>query len=293
LAILFADVTGSTQLYETLGDVRAREVVGGCLAAMTEATHRFGGTLIKTIGDEVMCKFPDAEAAARAGMEMQDRITGQLVPGGHRLSIRVGFHYGPTLLEDDDVFGDTVNLAARMTNQAKAGQILTTPETVAELTGELRAACRQVDLARIKGKHDEIAIHELMWRAEDATIMRVAGQTPWVEHHREAGRLMLIAGDRILELSDAHPSLTIGRADQNDLILHRPLVSRLHALLEYREGRFVLTDVSANGTYVQPDGAAAAFVHRDSCPLTGAGTLGLGEAVAAGANVAVRYEVKG
>ena len=286
LAVLFADVSGSTQLYETLGDVRARTIVARCIAVMTEITHRHGGTLVKTIGDEVMTIFPDPAEAAEAACEMQEGITGEMVVEGRPLAIRVGFHFGPTLLEDADVFGDAVNLAARMASQAKPGQILTTGATVEHLTGPRRKSCRLIDLAQVKGKREEIAIHEVVWQAAEATMLRA----PWATLHRAEGRLVFTAGGTRLELGAGHPSLTIGRADQNDLVVQQPLVSRLHARIEYRNGRFMLTDLSVNGTYVAPDGGTASYLHRDSQELTGSGTLGLGEAITPDSLARVRYE---
>ena len=75
LAILFADVVGSTQLYELLGDDRARETVQQCLGVMKQATEHYGGTVIKTMGDEVMSTFPSADDALNAANQMQQRIT--------------------------------------------------------------------------------------------------------------------------------------------------------------------------------------------------------------------------
>jgi len=286
LAVLFADVSGSTQMHETLGDVRARGIVAHCIAVMTEATRGHGGTLVKTMGDEVMTTFPNADAAAEAACEMQESITGQMMVEGRRLAIRIGFHFGPTLCEQADVFGDAVNLAARLANQAKSGQILTTGATVDQLTGPRRRACRQIDLTEVRGKREQIAIHEIVWRAEDATVMRA----PWATEHRAGGRLVFAAGGTRLELGEGHPSLTIGRAEQNDLVVRNPLVSRLHARIEYRNGRFVLTDLSANGTYVLADGGSERYVHRDNQELIGAGSLGLGETVSPGSPTAVRFE---
>jgi adenylate cyclase len=286
VAVLFADVSGSTQLYETLGDVRARGIVARCIAVMTEATRRHGGTLVKTIGDEVMTTFPDAAAAAEAACEMQEGITGAMVVEGRPLAIRVGFHFGPTVFEEADVFGDAVNLAARLTNLAKSGQIVTTSATVEQLTGPRRMSCRQIDLTQVRGKREQIAIHEVVWNAEGATIMRA----PWATQHRAGGKLVFTAGRTRLELGEGHPSLTVGRADQNDLVVSQPVVSRLHARIDYRNGRFVLTDLSANGTYVAMDGGGSSYVHRDNQELTGSGTLGLGEAVSPGSLTRVQFE---
>ena len=286
LAVLFADVSGSTQLYEILGDVRARGIIAHCIALMSDVTHRHGGTLVKTMGDEVMATFPDADAATEAACEMQESITGQMMVEGRRLAIRVGFHFGPTLCEAADVFGDTVNLAARLANQAKSGQILTSGATVDQLTGSRRTACRQIDFTEVRGKREQIEIHEIVWRASDATLMRA----PWATERRTSGRLLFVAGGTRLELGEGHPSLTIGRADQNDLVVRNPLVSRLHSRIEYRNGRFVLTDLSANGTYVMSDEGSESYVHRDNKELIGSGTLGLGETVSPGSPTTVRFE---
>ena len=136
---------------------------------------------------------------------MQDEITGQMVVEGRPLAIRVGFHFGPTLLEDADVFGDAVNLAARMASQAKSGQTLTTGATVEQLEAARRKQCRQIDLAQVRGKREEIAIYELLWQAEDATIMRA----PWATQHHGGERLVVTAGGTRLELGEGHPSLTM------------------------------------------------------------------------------------
>lgn len=287
LAVLFADVCGSTQLYETLGDTRARGIVARCIAAMTEITRRHGGTLVKTIGDEVMATFPTADAAAEAASAMQQAITGQMAVDGRPLAIRIGFHFGPALLEDADVFGDAVNVPSRVTAQAKAGQILTTGATVALLGAQAQNACRQIDLAQLRGKQQQIAIFELVWKTEDATLMRA----PWsAAQQSAAGRLAFMCGGTLLELGEGYPTLTIGRDEQNDLVLRSPIVSRLHARIEFRRGRFVLTDQSANGTFVVGDDGTKAYVHRDDHVLTGSGTLGLGEAVTPGSEVLVRYQ---
>ena len=107
--------------------------------------------------------------------------------------------------------------------------------------GPRRNACRQIDLTQVKGKREQIVIHEVVWRAADATLMRA----PWATEHRDSGHLRFLAAGTRLELGEGHPSLTIGRADQNDLVVRQPVVSRLHARIEYRNGRFVLTDLSA------------------------------------------------
>src|SRR5690606_22891422 len=133
LAILFADICGSTKLYDTLGDAKARDTVARGIAVMTDATTRNRGRVIKTIGDEVMSTFKTAAGATEAAAEMQDDMKAVMVDGVP-IFIRVGYHFGPALIEGADVFGDAVNVAARMAGQAKAAQILTTAGTVKHLS---------------------------------------------------------------------------------------------------------------------------------------------------------------
>ena len=144
LSIVFADISGSTRLYEVLGDAVARELVSECLGLMSEQIDKYSGTVIKTIGDEIMCTFPTADQATEASMGMQEGVTEDLPDRNPNtpstLTIRVGLHHGSAILESGDVFGDAVNVAARMAGLAKGGQIITTKETAEQLTPVLRSS---------------------------------------------------------------------------------------------------------------------------------------------------------
>jgi class 3 adenylate cyclase len=289
LVILFADVSGSTKLYETLGDAKARDAIAKCIALMTEATERQGGTLIKTIGDEVMTTFKSADDAAQAAAEMQESITDGLTVDGKPLAIRVGFHFGPALIENNDVFGDAVNVAARMAGQAKAGQIITTSSTVDSLSAVWQASTRQIDLAAVKGKKDEIALFEVIWQREDVTRMST------MAFQRTTGekkiKMVLEYQGATAEVSEGHQSCVMGRQDGNDLVVKHNLISRLHCKVEYRKGNFVLVDQSINGTYVRTDKGEEAFVRRDAFTLKGSGVLGLGQSLDKSSPDAVRYKI--
>lgn len=287
VAILFADVCGSTRLYETIGDVKARETIARCISIMTEATERNRGTLIKTIGDEVMVTFNSVDDAAQAASEMQENITDGLVVDGRAIAIRVGFHFGPALLDKGDVFGDAVNVAARMAGQAKAGQVLTTSATVEHLGPLWEDAVRQIDRAVVKGKKDEIDLFELMWQREDVTRMATVswGSSPTVQKVK----LVLEYQGHAIEVSEDRPTVVMGRADQNDLIVKHNLISRMHARVEYRKGNFILTDQSINGTYVTSADGEENFIRRDNVPIRGKGVIGLGQALDAGSPDAIRF----
>jgi hypothetical protein len=130
-----------------------------------------------------------------------------------------------------------------------------------------------------------------MWRAEEATTMRIAPSATAPTMRSAAIRMVLSAGGRSVEISAASPSATLGRSDEASLTVAYARVSRQHARIEMRNDRFMLTDQSANGTFVVMNGAAPRFVHRDSCDLTGHGFLGLGEEPAEDSPARVGFDV--
>lgn len=289
LAILFADVCGSTKLYETLGDSKARACVGQCVDVMSTITERYDGKVIKTIGDEVMSTFPSADAATEAACEMQMEITDEMVVDGTDVSIRVGYHYGPALFEKGDVFGDAVNTAARMAGQAKSGQILTTSGTVQHLSPVWKEHSRAIDKATVKGKASEIEMIEIIWQQEDVT--RMAG-ADWTAAIQKPASLSVSYQGQNLDLGEELASIVMGRSDQNELVIKHTLVSRLHARIEYRRGKFVLIDQSINGTYVLMDDGSKHFVKRDEFALAGSGTIGLGQGLTPEHPQAIRFTLQ-
>ena len=289
LTILFADVCGSTKLYETLGDNIARDTVAKCVSIMDEETQRQSGRVVKTIGDEVMSVFEDPSAAADAAGGMQERISSGLVVQGKNIAIRVGFHFGPVIVETDgDVYGDAVNTAARMAGQAKAGQILTTAATVEIMSDTWKASTRQIDRAAVKGKKDEIDMIELLWQREDVTRMSTSFKPAGGETKK--AKLMLRYRDQSVEVNESNSSVVMGRADENDLVVKNTLISRLHARIEYRKGNFVLVDQSINGTYVRTSGGEELFVRRDNYPIKGSGIIGLGQRLAPESPDAISFQ---
>lgn len=295
VAILFADVVGSTQLYEQLGDIKAREMVARCLDIMREATELNHGTVIKTMGDEVMATFPAADDSMNAAKRMQERISADpsLAHSNGHVAIRIGCHFGPVVQEQRDVFGSAVHTANRMTSQAKAKQIITTLATVERLSPDWQAAARQIDIATVRGKADEVILFEVLWQPEEATSMlpRVA-----VDMARGRGdrpkRLSLRYQGREVTIGEGRKSATLGRAEDNDVVVKGNLISRVHARIEASRDKFTLVDESTNGTFVQTNAGEEIFVRRDSTPLTGEGVIGLGRVAQPGTALAVHYVVE-
>jgi len=291
LVILFADVVGSTRLYERLGDAAARDLVSICVGLMRGATEQHGGKVIKTLGDEIMASFADCDSALDAAVQMQTEIHAHpaLAVDGQQVAIRIGAHFGPVVVEARDVFGTTVHTANRMTSQAKASQIIITEGLHHRLSQEWRSVSRQVDVSVPRGLHGEIGVYEVLWQQEDVTSM-LPGIATITEHHRPF-RIRLRYRDREILLDDRQRSvLTVGRGDDNDLVVRGSLVSRLHARIEAGKHRFMLVDQSTNGSFVRSESGEETFVRRDSMPLKGRGRIGLGQPVEPGAVYVVEFD---
>jgi len=293
VAVLFADVVGSTRLYEVLGDLKARDMVVACVDLMRAATERNRGKVIKTIGDEILAIFPTANDAVNAAGEMQQDIGArpELSVQGQHVAIRIGCHFGPVVLENKDIFGASVHTANRMTSQAKAGQIILTSAMVERLSPEWRAATRQIDVTSVRGRTEEMELFEAIWQQEDATSMLPSIAIDARTGHRpKRVRLRYQGVDYVV--GDGKESLTMGRADENDMVVHGPLISRIHARVEIARNKVLLVDQSTNGTFVTGEEGREAFVRRDSVSLQGKGLIGLGKQPTAGSQDAIRYQLE-
>jgi class 3 adenylate cyclase len=289
VAILFADVVGSTQLYDKYGDTKASETVAHCLEVMKDATYQFDGTVIKTIGDEVMSTFPTVDDAMGAASQMQSRISAESEEDENRIpvSIRIGCHFGPVVQEQNDIFGAAVHTANRMTSQAKAKQIVMSGATVEQMTEKWQGQTRQIDIATVRGRIDEVALYELLWSPDEATSM-----VPTLEmtsKKKNGTRLVLTFRDETVEVNDKKTSINLGRGDDNDLVVKGNLISRIHAKIEKRRGKYMLIDQSTNGTFLQTVSGEETFVRRDNIELKGEGIIGLGRVAKADSPLAIHY----
>ena len=288
VAVLFADVSGSTRLYEELGDAAALSTIARCLAVVKAACEGHAGRVVKTIGDEAMAVFPAADQAAEAAAEVQARIAEEFA-GTQRLALRVGFHYGPALESEGDVFGDSVNLAARLVGVANRSQVITSAETAAALSPHLRARTRELDALTVKGKLQDVRIFELLWQDSPEDLTSLATRRVALP----PTRLQLRHGDRVIVLGEDNRALTFGRDAQNDVVIADRMASRMHARIERRTGKFVLVDHSSNGTYVSIDEDAPIQLRREELTLRGHGRIGFGHGARNEGDEHVSYTCEG
>lgn len=288
-AIMFADVSGSTQMYDRLGDEAAKKTIDRCLGSLQVVVEANQGIVVKKIGDELMCRFDTADAAVSAAIVSQSEIKSmggtELAP----LSIRIGIHYGEVIEDDNDIFGDAVNIAARMAGIARGGQIITTADSVAELDTELASQARQVDLTRVKGKQEKLAVFEVLWE-QGGDVTRVATELLSRGVARPK-KLRLSRGEMAWEIASEADSVSIGRGESCDIVVDTALASREHAYCELRRGKFVLVDRGTNGTYVGIDGEDEIYLRREEMVLRGKGSISLGKPAAeTAAESLIRFE---
>lgn len=283
-AVLFADVAGSTALYEVLGDERAFALVERCLAAMGDCTAEAGGRVVKTIGDAVMSVFPSADAAAGAAIAMQERVDRMGPQEGVRLRLRIGFHFGPVVERDGDVFGDTVNLASRLGDLASKGQVVTDEESARRLGAATAPRLRPLFSVPVKGKEAEVALVEIGWQepGEERTLIAAPRSTTPAGH----ALLKLRLDDRHVEMGPARRKVTVGRDLECDFPIRDRSASRAHATIERRRERFVLADHSSNGTFVTFEGKPEMKVQHEDVTLVGHGWIAFGQPRAEASQVA-------
>ncbi|MCP3670798.1 MAG: adenylate/guanylate cyclase domain-containing protein [Gammaproteobacteria bacterium] len=287
IAVMFADIAGSTKLYENIGDKKAEVMVNDCISMMASIVQDSSGEVVKTIGDEIMCCFPNVDSAVLAANGIQSHIEKKTIVDLSQLQVQIGIHYGTAIIKKGDIFGDVVNVAARMVAIAKATQIIVTSEVVELINPNLGIRTRQFDSVKVKGKEKEQLIHEVLLDNDGLTIISTAVVIP---KHRSTSLTLECNSDVQQVLSTAYDFI-IGRDAQCDLVVGSNLASRTHAIIEYYRGQFVLKDQSSNGTYVQNQDGVSMYLKREKTPLMGAGLISLGEPVKNSSNV-ITYKCK-
>ncbi|MBI2295752.1 MAG: FHA domain-containing protein [Betaproteobacteria bacterium] len=274
MAVLFADITESTSLYQKLGDGAARNIVNACLALINGVLPRYDGRLVKTIGDELMCVFPSADLAVLAASEMQSLVA-STKPGNYPVAVHVGLHYGSVLVEEGDVFGDTVNVAAYLTAVATAEQILTTEATEHCLSAALKSCVRPIFHAMLKGSDQESTVYQVLWRTDNLDLTDVNLHSNKTIPG-DTGSLLVTLEEERVRVDQWRTSIVIGRSQDCDLVVAERFASRQHLSIKLVRTHFYLFDHSINGTFVSLESGEEVHVLRRELLLDGSGQICVG-----------------
>ena len=285
---MFADIVGSTRIYEILGDEIAEKLVTTTLKELSEIVSQSGGDTIKTGGDDILCRFARSENALESAKNMHLFLAEKTAPSqDYKISIRIGAHRGPVIESDGDLYGDAVNLAARVSKLARGGKTLISGYSYEQLDEASQKRCRHFTTTTVKGKELPIEIYDVVWEQTDE-LTRVVGNAV------ASGALSVLTiryADNVIKLSaNTITNISIGRGQDCDVIIPSQQASRQHCKIQCNRGKFVLFDNSANGSYINHNDTEL-FFHQEQVPLLGEGIISLGEPSANNADFLLHYSI--
>lgn len=270
--VMFADLVGSTQLYERVGDSSAFRLVDRCLKEMQHTVEAKHGRVVKHTGDGLMMVFATPDLAADAALTLHTLLKELSHPAGQRLAVRIGFQHGPVIESGADVFGETVNFAARLVELASPGRAITTGETRNKLSPDWQGSLSALQPRVLRGASRPFELYELQCESiGEITILQVDQFKDDEEHE-----LRLFLGEQKLVLNPGKPMIRLGRESSSDLRVGDNRASRRHGEIELRGDKFMLIDRSSNGTFVWIDGEREFLLSREEAVLRGQGHIALG-----------------
>jgi adenylate cyclase len=282
--VLFADLRGSTALFESLGNAAATAVVTQCVLALQRAIPSESGRVIKTLGDGLMAVFPVAADAVRSAMQMHEALE-QVMQSARRqgamisledLRLQVGIARGEVVELQGDCFGDAVNVAARLLDHAGDNETLATAEVLAGLPAMLCERFRSLDRIALRGRTEPVQVFVRAARRPTDTVVTQFSSMPSDLDEPNTLRLRWNGQSGVFGLGEL--PVIIGRSPQVSFVVDESRVSRSHARVDWHGGSFQLSDLSFNGTYVQFADGEIVSLRRGSCLLHGSGMIGLGGA---------------
>jgi len=296
LTVLFADLRGSTALYETLGNAEATSVVTHCVNALSKPVAETGGHVVKTLGDGLMAVFAQAAQAVQTGMQMHDLLDGMVTRGSERgassglrgLRLQVALARGEVVEMAGDCYGDAVNVAARLLDHAGDNETLVTAEVLQGLSLDQRSRFRSLDRLVLRGRVEPVQVHVMGGRRG---VDMAPTQFGDVSSVAEPDGLRLVWLDLNRVFASQQMPVVLGRSPQATFCVDDSRVSRSHARVDWHSGSFQLTDLSYNGTYVRFNDGEIVSLRRGSCTLHGNGSIGLGGSPSDPGSACVRFDV--
>ena len=297
--VVFTDLTGSTALFESLGNDKATETVTRLNRWISEVVEAHEGQVVKNLGDGVLSSFADPADALAASLEIQRSHQIRLArwPATLRTEIKIGIASGEVVVVDGDCYGDAVNVAARLCERAGPAEIWAT-ETAVLLSGAAPSVWyRKLGMMEIRGKAEMLMLYQVEWRENeepDSLTMQASLASNFAPVDSILGQIQFSWHGIDLSFTSTDVPVHIGRATDARLCINDPRVSRLHARIDWRNTGFVLTDMSSFGTWVRFEGSDVPVqLRRDACILHGVGEMALGVSFADSSAPVVKFQVAG
>ncbi len=164
VTILFTDIVGSTKIWEKEGDIKARLLVDWHNRVLFPVVRKYHGKVVKTIGDAIMASFKNPNKAVLCAIAMQQVLEKERAKRqGFQIHIRIGLHRGEAVIEHNDVFGDAVNVAARIQSEAVGDEILISENTHKSLKAKWFRIGKKGRF-KAKGKSETIGVSRVSWK---------------------------------------------------------------------------------------------------------------------------------
>ena len=281
--VVFADLTGSTGVFEALGNERATRAITKLTQWIGDVCAEHGGRVVKTLGDGVLAVFPDGVGAVDAVVQLQRVHLRRIAewPTRLRMRLQVGVACGEVVEVDGDCYGDAVNVASRLSDLSGADQIWATDTVTAQIPAPGEGVrFRSLGPVAIRGKAESRVVFRIEWQEEVHTgLLTAPGDLAQLTRPAgaQAGRIELSWLDQKGAFSSGQLPVYLGRAPEAEFMVNDQRVSRLHASVQWRDGTFVLTDLSSFGTWVRFTGSQTEqALRRNECVLHGSGEIALG-----------------
>jgi adenylate cyclase len=283
LAILYADVSGSTHIYEKFGDKVARENIEICISMLSDITAELDGKKVKTIGDEIMCSFSNPVKAAIAAKQMHEALRAASEEGKFSIGemhVKIGWHYGVVNHRGEEIIGEAPIAAQQIIKLAKADEILTSEQSLESIPDEFKQNTRFIDTVEAEAWVGDLNVYGMVWEEDDDDdddegVTRIGSITSQDDSALHKSLILEYSGKQIC-LDAAHTHCHIGRGEENDLCINGKFTSKSHAEIVYRHGIFHLQDISTNGTAVYFANGRSIRLHREEEILSDHGTIYFG-----------------
>ncbi len=282
--VVFADLTGSTGVFESLGNAKATKAITRLTQWMGKVCVAKHGQVVKNLGDGVLMVFAENAHAVDAVAEMQIIHTERIKtwPDKLKMHLQIGMARGEAIEQDGDFFGDAVNVASRLSDLSGPDQILATGTVVNQLSPDTLIRSRSLGAMDIRGRNEACMVYRVEWQSEVLsdffTVPAPLNASPFASKvAAEMDAIDLSWLDVEASFTSAELPIHLGRDAEAQFVVNDPRVSRLHAKIVWRAGKFYLEDISSYGTWVRFVGSdAIVALRRQECVLLVGGEIALG-----------------
>lgn len=281
--VVFADLTGSTGVFESLGNAKATQAITRLTQWIGEVCKSHRGHVVKYLGDGVLILFKESKNAIEAATELQQVHHNRIRkwPEPLKMRLQIGMARGGVVEHDADCYGDAVNVASRLSDLSGPDQILASDTVIQQLPDNSIVRSRCMGEIPIRGRTESCLVHRIEWQTEvlsevftmPASLMSL----PRGQSVIEPAFIVLSWLDINIRFSSAELPIFLGRDTSAQFVVQDPRVSRKHAQIEWRDGKFYLEDISSYGTWVRfSDSSITIALRRQECVLLQDGEMALG-----------------